>query len=107
MLGGLLVDVSRSFVLVLVELVAEGVLAGREAVAYVNSCSCPMMQGNESLPGGDVGVAVLGDLLVGLLGASGGGLLNGLRDCGLSTLASLTRMMVEGIGKAYRSWRRS
>lgn len=33
-----------------------------------------------SLPGANVGVAVLGDLLVGLLAGSGRGALNGLRD---------------------------
>lgn len=53
-LGSLLVDISRGVVLLLVDLVANGVLASGQT-------------------GAEVGVAVLGDLLVGLLGAGGGG----------------------------------
>lgn len=52
-LGSLLVDIGGSVVLLLVDLVANGVLASGET-------------------GGNVSVAVLGNLLVGLLGAGRG-----------------------------------
>ena len=58
MLGSLLVDVGRGVVLLLVDLVADGILGGREA-------------------GADTGVAVLGNFLVSLLGASADGTCGG------------------------------
>jgi hypothetical protein len=60
-LGSLLVDICRSVVLLLVNLVTDGVLAGGKT-------------------GGGGGVAVLGDLLVTLLGGSGRGTLDGISD---------------------------
>ena len=60
-LGSLLVGGGRSIVLVLVALVLEGVNAGL---------------GTSS----KAGVVVLGDLLVGLLGSTRGGALDGLGD---------------------------
>jgi hypothetical protein len=61
------------------------------------------------LPGSEGGVAVLGDLLVGLLGAGGGGLLNGLRDYGFHVSKSSPGESSVGRSEreAYRSWRRS
>lgn len=59
MLGSLLVDISLSVVCLLVELVGDSITAGLET-------------------GGEVGVAVLGNFLVGLLGGGGGGTLDGL-----------------------------
>lgn len=61
MLDGLLVDIGRSVVLLLVNLVADGILGGRRT-------------------SGNVGVVVLGDRLVGLLGGGAGGTLDGVRD---------------------------
>lgn len=54
-------DISLSVVLLLVELVTKGVLGSRGT-------------------GGDVGVAVLSDVLVGLLGGGSTSSLDGLRD---------------------------
>ena len=61
MLGSLLVNIGSAVVLLLVHLVTDGVLGSGGA-------------------GADGGVAVLGNLLVGLLGGGGESALNGLRD---------------------------
>lgn len=61
MLGGLLVDISLSVVSLLVDLVADGITGSLSS-------------------GGERSVAVLGDVLVGFLGGSGTGTLDGLRD---------------------------
>lgn len=65
-LGGLVVDVSLSVVCLLVDLVGDGITSGL--------CS-----------GTDAGIAVLGNILVSLLGCGGACTLDGLRDvvCGL------------------------
>jgi len=60
-LGSLLVDIGSAVVLLLVDLVTDGVLGGGGT-------------------GAEGGVAVLGNLLVALLGGSGESALNGLRD---------------------------
>lgn len=54
-------DISLGIVLLLIELVTEGVLGGRGT-------------------GGHVGIAVLGDVLVGLLGSGGTSSLDSLSD---------------------------
>lgn len=66
MLGSLVVDISLSVVCLLVELVGDGVTSGL--------CSCS-----------EAGIAVLGDVLVGLLGCGGTCTLDGLGYvvCGL------------------------
>ena len=61
MLGSLAVEIGLAVVGLLVELVADGITSSLGA-------------------GADAGVAVLGDLLVGLLGSGGGGSLDGLGD---------------------------
>ena len=61
MLGSLLVDVGVGVVLLLVDLVANGILGGGGTAA-------------------EGGVVVLGDLLVGLLGSGRASALDGLRD---------------------------
>src|SRR5689334_13543465 len=60
-LSGLLVEIGLSVVALLVELVADGITSGLGA-------------------GAEACVAVLGDVLVGLLGSSGGSALDGLGD---------------------------
>ena len=66
MLSSLLVHISLSVVLLLVELVSDSITAGLKS-------------------GANVGIAVLCDFLVGLLGGSGTSALDGLRDvvCGV------------------------
>ena len=61
MLSGLLVDIGRAVVLLLVELVTDSILGSRGTSA-------------------ERGVAVLGDLLVGLLGGGGKSTLDGVSD---------------------------
>lgn len=61
MFGSLLVDISLAVMLLLVELVADGITSGLGT-------------------GAEGGIAVLGHVLVGLLGSSGTGALNGLGD---------------------------
>ena len=78
MLQGLLVDIGRSVVLLLVDLVADGILGGR-----CTGMLLVYMMGDshvESLPSADVCGVVLGDLLVGLLGCSASGTLDGVGD---------------------------
>jgi hypothetical protein len=60
-LRGLLVDISLSVVGLLVDLVSDGITSSLKS-------------------GADGGIAVLGDVLVGFLGGSGTGALNGLSD---------------------------
>lgn len=56
--------------------------------------------------GGERGVRVLGDVLVGLLGSSGSGLLNGLRDGVDGVLNAVGRGWVrEGVSGCCCVWR--
>jgi hypothetical protein len=80
-LDGLLVDISLAVVAGLLNLVAQSVLGGGQTVkTLVNLVHEYSSRNEESLPGGGVDVAILGDLLVGLLGSTRGSALNGLRD---------------------------
>lgn len=77
----LLVGLTLGVVLALVHLVANGVLGSVQA----RKVMLAMLLGGRvkivgSLPGADGSVAVLGDLLVGLLAGTRGGLLDRLRD---------------------------
>merc|ERR1739841_131221 len=65
-LGSLLVNIGLAVVSLLIELVGDGIASGLGA-------------------GAEVGIAVLGDVLVGLLGSSGTGARNGLGNvvCGV------------------------
>ena len=60
-LGGLLVDIGRGVVLLLVNLIADGILGGRGTSA-------------------EAGIVVLGNRLVGLLGRGAGGALDRVSD---------------------------
>lgn len=68
---------------VLVDLVADGILGGRGAVSNVSGgprAKEVVVKFGAILPSGDGVVAVLGDVLVGLLGDTGGSALDGLLD---------------------------
>jgi hypothetical protein len=73
-LGSLLVDVSRLVMLLLVDLVADGILGGRgpnvRGQYRVNEV-CVVGERSNS-PSAEGGIAVLGNVLVGLLGAGAG-----------------------------------
>lgn len=79
-----LVGVGLRVVLVLIELVADGVLRGRSAVPSVsgNPSFIGILLGlsGKGLPSGDGVVPVLGDVFVGLLGGLGGGGVEALLD---------------------------
>lgn len=73
-LGSLFVDLSRFVVLLLVELVADGILRGRGADGR---CQHPVgevhvVDERANSPSADGCIAVLGNALVGLLGAGVG-----------------------------------
>ncbi len=78
-------SVGLGVVAALVELVTDGVLGSSQAVKEAVSiavveCSGLLNGRSSHVPGADVGVAVLGNLLVGLLGDTRDGTLDSLRD---------------------------
>lgn len=78
-------SVGLGVVAALVHLVTDSVLSSRQAVRRKVSKTALggswLLNGRGNhVPGSDVGVAVLGDLLVGLLGGTRDGTLDGLRD---------------------------
>lgn len=81
-------DVGLVLVGGLVDLVTKSVGGGADAVEVVNKDYVYQVD-SISLPSADRGVAVLGDLLVGLLGSTRGSALNGLSDVVNSLLSGL------------------
>ena len=79
-LGVLLVGLSLVVVGGLVNLVAQSVLGGRGTAKVLVKDSVLRYVRSGSIPSADGGVAVLGNLLVGLLAGTGEGTLDGLRD---------------------------
>jgi hypothetical protein len=81
-LSSLLVEVGLALVAVLVDLVTKSILGSRSAVrrSMVSERTLFKNPRSVSLPSANGGVAVLGNLLVDLLGAGGCGTLDGLRD---------------------------
>ena len=82
MLGSLLVDVGRGLMAVLVDLVTKSILGSRGTLEkWLASGSTEYRKSiEECLPSAERGLAVLGDLLVGLLRGGRRGLLDGIPD---------------------------
>lgn len=80
--SGLLVGLGGGVVLVLVGLVLEGIEASLDTVRESMLVGWSKKRGLlcKNVPSADGGVAVLGNLLVGLLGSAVGGGLDGVRD---------------------------
>lgn len=77
--------VSLGVVAALVELVTNGILGSGQTVERLLGYTFRSIQGcsmreESHIPGADIGVAVLGNLLVGLLGGARDGTLDSLRD---------------------------
>ena len=79
-LDSLLVSLALGVVLGLGGLVADGVLGSRGTDNMLARYSGLKLSMCEDIPSADASVGVLGNLLVGLLGGGGSGLLNLLRD---------------------------
>jgi len=77
--GSLLVGLGRSVVLLLLGLVRDGVASGLETGKYVSNCE-EQLRRIRHLPVTNANVAVLGDLLVSLLGSTMGGALDLVGD---------------------------
>lgn len=86
-LGSLLVNIGLGIVSLLVKFVANGVFGSSQTIrSNVSKCiHCGVVAASRNkitkhLPSAGTGVAVLGNLLVGLVAGAGDGTLDGLRD---------------------------